>query len=120
MDENSIIVSTLVHVIRGGNDQLCLPEEDVMCNICRRQPPDCLGCQMFTDRPKKKYKGVSLRPSGKWAAEIMVQGKQRKWLGTFETEEEAARAYDIASIRHRGNKAKTNFPLEGYRDIPLD
>nr|XP_043616209.1 ethylene-responsive transcription factor ERF110-like [Erigeron canadensis] len=104
MDEDSIIVSTLVHVKRGGND---VGQSDTTI-------------EEHTNRPKKKYKGVSLRPSGKWGVEIMVQGKQRQWLGTFETEEEAARAYDIASIRYRGNKAKTNFPLESYRDIPLD
>nr|XP_043616208.1 ethylene-responsive transcription factor ERF109-like [Erigeron canadensis] len=123
MDLDSIMVSALIHVIRGGNDvgpidngPLVLSEEDVMCNICRRQAPDCLGCQMFTDEPKKKYKGVSLRPSGKWAAEIMVQGKQRKWLGTFETMEEAARAYDIASIRYRGQKKVPNGSQDSHNN----
>ena len=64
-------------------------------------------------RGASKYKGVSPY-RGKWQATIRVEGKLR-WLGSFDTAEEAARAYDDAVLEHRGRSGVLNFPTRPRR-----
>lgn len=63
------------------------------------------------------FRGVEWRQDrGKYRARIEpANGRRGRWLGTFDTAEEAARAYDAAARETYGVHAYLNFPDEGER-----
>ncbi|KAL8555193.1 hypothetical protein ACS0TY_003127 [Phlomoides rotata] len=67
-------------------------------------------------RGVSKYRGVARHhQNGRWEARIgRVSGNKYLYLGTYNTQEEAAEAYDKAAIKYRGAKAITNFNINNY------
>lgn len=76
----------------------------------QNQSPSCYSMNMNPGK-KKLYRGVRQRHWGKWVAEIRLpQNRMRVWLGTYESPEAAAYAYDRAAYKLRGEYARLNFP----------
>lgn len=59
----------------------------------------------------RRFKGVCLHACGKWQAAIRTNGRGT-YLGLYDSEEQAARAYDRAAARMHGAFARLNFPPE--------
>ena len=74
---------------------------------------NCLNKKKTTKEATSIYKGVIKYRDGRWDANISTNGKAR-FLGRFESEKAAARAYDIASIKYHGEFGSLNFPRSDY------
>ncbi|CAN7021514.1 unnamed protein product [Brassica rapa subsp. trilocularis] len=69
------------------------------------------GSSSSSSSKQSKYKGVRKRRWGKWVSEIRLpKSRERIWLGSYDTPEKAARAFDAALFCLRGSGANFNFP----------
>ncbi|KAJ7955058.1 Ethylene-responsive transcription factor [Quillaja saponaria] len=80
----------------------------IQSNTSQAQPGERRGRRKQAE--PGKFLGVRRRPWGRYAAEIRdPTTKERHWLGTFDTAQEAALAYDRAALSMKGSQARTNF-----------
>ena len=67
-------------------------------------------------RGSSGFRGVTQHPNGRWEARIGMPNSKHIYLGLYNEESAAARAYDMALVRLRGPGAATNYTLANYKD----
>ncbi|MCL7045019.1 hypothetical protein MKW94_011190, partial [Papaver nudicaule] len=103
-------------------DMQLVSKEEYLASLRRRSSGFSRGVSKYLSyvRNLTHIAGIDYRHhhNGRWEARIgRVLGNKYLYLGTYSTQEEAAAAYDIAAIEHRGMNAVTNFDISHYSGL---
>ncbi|XP_044362626.1 AP2-like ethylene-responsive transcription factor CRL5 isoform X1 [Triticum aestivum] len=109
----------------GGEQEQCVGKKRGTGKGGQKQPVHRKSIDTFGQRTSQ-YRGVTRhRWTGRYEAHLWdnsckKDGQTRKgrqvYLGGYDNEDKAARAYDLAALKYWGPSTNTNFPLENYRE----
>lgn len=122
MDDNAspleLVMARTGGTVAASGTVAAPPQITTTTGAAAANPNNAISSLLRTGK-KNKYRGVTLhKRSGRYESHIWVKdmGKQ-VYLGGYSQEEHAAEAYDIAALKVKGRKTKTNFHISKYKDL---